>query len=237
MKCRAVLLLFIICFRELNTFFAFETDEFPGLSQYVETEIQNVKSRGRRNTNKVVRDRKKVLHMWKRAISELNSTWTPDVDSNKFAYLTLDELEEHCLGFEEESGFKPDITRLSTPKIKYKLNAPKWNSTDPRPEAIELINWDHLFHIPLKNQGFCNSCWAFIGVYCLEHWHMRNTGEPYKRASEQQQIACPIKINGCKGGDHRRVFEMNKVVVYLQMFIFITYLLLLISHLVCWYQL
>lgn len=161
-------------------------------------------------TNK---SRKEVYEIWKKTINEVNQTMTHNLKPNEFAYLTPQELATHCLGFEAEPGMTQQVNRFSYPRsiLGGTRDPPVWTGPGEQPDYWEIINWDNLYSIPIKDQGYCGSCWAFIGAYCLEHWHMRNTGNSYVDSSEQQHITCPNGTNGCIGGDHRKVFKMNIV--------------------------
>lgn len=52
-----------------------------------------------------------------------------------------------------------------------------------------------------KDQGTCGSCWAFASVGALES-HIKKTfpNEALLDLSEQQQVACNVRENGCDGG-------------------------------------
>jgi C1A family cysteine protease len=60
------------------------------------------------------------------------------------------------------------------------------------------INWKHLFG-PVKNQGYCGSCWSFASAAAIEANYKLKFGET-KVYSEQYLVECNTKANGCKGG-------------------------------------
>lgn len=158
--------------------------------------------------------RKQVFSIWNETIEVFNEASPANFGANEYAYLTPRELNKHLLGLElEDDLFKAQQGQFSQPKPKLggTVEPPVWPGPGPQPENITIINWDRLLYVPIKDQGYCGSCWAFTGVYGTEHWAIRNSGLPYKDASEQQAMDCYKVAKPCEGGDFRRVYEMNKV--------------------------
>lgn len=60
---------------------------------------------------------------------------------------------------------------------------------------------DPISHFQVKNQGSCDSCWAFAAVAALEAQHKRTNGQLVE-LSEQQLIDCSWGYGnrGCNGG-------------------------------------
>jgi len=53
---------------------------------------------------------------------------------------------------------------------------------------------------PVKNQGYCGSCWAFSIVETIESaWYL--AGNPLTTFSEQQVVSCDTGDAGCNGGN------------------------------------
>lgn len=52
---------------------------------------------------------------------------------------------------------------------------------------------------PIKNQGYCGSCWAFSATAATENAHFRKTGH-LNTLSEQQLVSCAKNNYGCGGG-------------------------------------
>ena len=67
------------------------------------------------------------------------------------------------------------------------------------------IDWDHKKMVsPVKDQGFCGSCWAFGAVGVLESWALMKKQKTI--LSEQQLVDCSYLYGnlGCNGGLHYR---------------------------------
>jgi hypothetical protein len=72
------------------------------------------------------------------------------------------------------------------------------------PEQVTLpsaYDWrDHGVVTPVKNQGYCGSCWAFSTAETIESaWAVK--GHTLTTFSEQQIVACDTTDGGCNGGD------------------------------------
>ncbi|KAK2853612.1 hypothetical protein Q5P01_006273 [Channa striata] len=74
----------------------------------------------------------------------------------------------------------------------------------------DLVDWRRKgnFVTPVKNQGFCGSCWTFSTTGCLESVNAIATGKLIP-LSEQQLIDCAKDFNnhGCLGGLPSQAFE------------------------------
>lgn len=55
---------------------------------------------------------------------------------------------------------------------------------------------------PVKNQGYCGSCWAFSASGAIESLKILKEGYPKSstRVSEQHQVDCVYDYSGCRGG-------------------------------------
>ena len=105
---------------------------------------------------------------------------------NKFTDLTPTEFRKTYLNL--------DMKLLN--KIKY--NKISVNSKNDAPESW---NWmDQGVLGPVKDQGFCGSCWAFSTMGNIEALNTMKTKE-YVPLSEQQLVDCDTEYDmGCDGG-------------------------------------
>jgi len=62
-----------------------------------------------------------------------------------------------------------------------------------------LVNWSGVYTTPVKNQGYCGSCWAFSATEQIESDSMRTLGTSYI-LSPEQITQCAHVAQGCGGG-------------------------------------
>jgi len=61
------------------------------------------------------------------------------------------------------------------------------------------VDWTGKYTTPVKNQGYCGSCWAFSAVSQIESDSMRTLG--YSTLLSPEQVTqCDTKSKGCNGG-------------------------------------
>ncbi len=61
-----------------------------------------------------------------------------------------------------------------------------------------LVDWSGILTTPVKDQGYCGSCWAFSAVEQIESDTIRQTGNTFV-LSPEQVADCTYKM-GCMGG-------------------------------------
>jgi len=62
-----------------------------------------------------------------------------------------------------------------------------------------LVDWSGKLTTPVKDQGYCGSCWAFSATEQIESDSMRTLGTSYI-LSPEQITQCATKAYGCNGG-------------------------------------
>lgn len=112
---------------------------------------------------------------------------TYDLKMNQFGDLTLEEFNKLM------NGFRMPKSRNSTQHLlKFR-------------ESVEIpnqIDWREKGYVtPVKDQGSCNSCWAFSAVGALEGQTFKKTGRLIS-LSAQNLVDCSWKQGnkGCSGG-------------------------------------
>jgi len=100
----------------------------------------------------------------------------------KFADLSQDEFKAQYLTSQPPA-------QKSTDRIE--LPAPKSDSG--------LVDWTNVYTTPVKDQGYCGSCWAFSATEQIESDYMRQEGG-YEILSPEQIVQCDSTSYGCSGG-------------------------------------
>jgi C1A family cysteine protease len=94
-------------------------------------------------------------------------------------------------------------------KSKYLKSDPSMRANSLRPEvavintepsaSLGLVDWSGKYTTPVKNQGYCGSCWAFSATEQIESDAMRTLGVTYV-LSPEQITQCDTTSYGCNGG-------------------------------------
>jgi C1A family cysteine protease len=87
------------------------------------------------------------------------------------------------------------------------LNLDVSKSGGSKAQKVEIANlkdsanadWTGVYTTPVKDQGYCGSCWAFSATEQLESDSMRLLGTNYI-LSPQQVVSCDPQSFGCSGG-------------------------------------
>ena len=80
--------------------------------------------------------------------------------------------------------------------------------------TMGLVDWAGVLTTPVKDQGYCGSCWAFSATEQIESDSMRLLGKTWVLAPEQI-TQCTTTCYGCSGGWTERAFnyaEKNAIV-------------------------
>jgi len=133
--------------------------------------------------------------------------------------MNVEQLMERKAGMTEAQRAVFGVTKFfdQTPEefsrshLNYKpvaaaLLAPVRNATARRSGATS-VNWAATgATTPVKDQGYCGSCWAFSAVEQIESaWYL--AGNDLTEFSTQQVVSCDTVDAGCNGGDSPTAYE------------------------------
>ena len=77
----------------------------------------------------------------------------------------------------------------------------------PLPEGVDaLVDWTGTYTTPVKDQGYCGSCWAFSATEQIESDCMRVSGET-PILSPEQITQCDSTSYGCNGGWSENAYD------------------------------
>ena len=65
--------------------------------------------------------------------------------------------------------------------------------------TLGLVDWSGKYTTPVKDQGYCGSCWAFSATEQIESDAIRTLGVTYV-LSPEQITQCDTTSYGCNGG-------------------------------------
>lgn len=81
----------------------------------------------------------------------------------------------------------------------------------PNVTASGLVDWSGVYTTPVKDQGYCGSCWAFSATEQVESDAMRVLGSDYILSAEQTNQCTPYRFGGgCNGGLTETAFDYIK---------------------------
>jgi len=88
-------------------------------------------------------------------------------------------------------------SRYLTADISMKSSNAEVLNIESAPEASAgLVDWTGKFTTPVKDQGYCGSCWAFSATEQIESDSMRTLGTSYV-LSPEQIVQCDSTSSGC----------------------------------------
>jgi C1A family cysteine protease len=91
----------------------------------------------------------------------------------------------------ETTYLTADVSQRSTDKTVAEFTRPV--------ETTGLVDWSGKLTTPVKDQGYCGSCWAFSATEQIESDAIRTLGVTYLLSAEQI-TQCATAAYGCSGG-------------------------------------
>lgn len=82
----------------------------------------------------------------------------------------------------------------------------KYVPVAPYTGSATSVDWAGVYTTPIKDQGYCGSCWAFAASEQIESDSMRTLGTNYILAPEQL-VECDRTSMGCNGGLQERAYS------------------------------
>lgn len=118
-----------------------------------------------------------------RNLAEMNAGGHAQHGITRFSDLTQDEFQTRYLTAKPRIGHKADVKVPPLDKVE---------------SGVE-VNWAGTLTTPVKNQGYCGSCWAFSATEQIESDYILATGKTEVLAP-QQITSCDKTSFGCNGG-------------------------------------
>eukprot|EP01036_Dinobryon_divergens_P022598 gene22598-30866_t len=114
----------------------------------------------------------------------------------KFSDLSQDEFAAHYLTADE--------------KLKSAAADREYVTIDRQPDMSSgLVDWSGKLTTPVKDQGYCGSCWAFSATEQIESDAIRTLGLTYL-LSPEQITQCDKTSSGCNGGWSEHAYNYVK---------------------------
>mmetsp|Transcript_29487 Transcript_29487/g.37997 ORF Transcript_29487/g.37997 Transcript_29487/m.37997 type:complete len:329 (+) Transcript_29487:105-1091(+) len=125
-------------------------------------------------------------------IDSRNEKDTASHGITKFSDMTPREFKETHL------NYVPDKYRERT-----------YADIEPLPEGTDaLVDWTGTYTTPVKDQGYCGSCWAFSATEQIESDYMRTSGKEEILSAQQVNSCTHYWIaGGCNGGSTENAFS------------------------------
>jgi C1A family cysteine protease len=95
-----------------------------------------------------------------------------------------------------EDEFK---AKFLTSDVSLKSKTPEFAPTSTKNVSAALVDWTGVYTTPVKDQGYCGSCWAFSATEQIESDSMRTLKTSYI-LSPEQITQCDKTSSGCNGG-------------------------------------
>jgi len=163
--------------------------------------------------------------MWESFKSEYGKTYDSETETKRFGYF-LENLkiadsrnaEERKAGGSAVFGVTKfsDLTqaefesRYLTADESMKIVSDDVATFVDQPDTTTgLIDWSGKYTTPVKDQGYCGSCWAFSATEQIESDAMRTLGSKLV-LSPEQITQCDKKSQGCNGGWTERAYDYVK---------------------------
>jgi len=156
--------------------------------------------------------------MWAQYKQEYGHQYTPSEDATRFGHFVENLRTADTRNLAEAGSAVHGITKfshMSQEEFASKMLNSKPNPEGPKnlhgdlkaPSAVAgLVDWTGKYTTPVKDQGYCGSCWAFSATEQIESDSMRTLGTSYI-LSPEQITQCDGTSFGCGGGWTEHAFN------------------------------
>lgn len=170
-----------------------------------------------------------ALRRWNKFKLEFNKSYQSAEEDSMRQELFFDSLRrvvDHNAKTNSVRGFKRAVNHLSDlkPEEFERLNGLKIDKSkkvpvlgdcehphlcDPNVQVPDSVDWrtNRRMVGPVKDQGYCGSCWAFATTGLLEGQERMNSTGGVVPLSEQNLVDCDDLDGGCHGGDLTNALE------------------------------
>jgi len=201
--------------RDIDTFYELydaEVKEFLAEYNFIYTTIKQDNCDNNKYTSFYTKNVESQKRMWKEFKKKFNKNYDEHEDSKRFLIFlenlliidqrnALDSNRVHGITMFSDMSqdeFQSKYTQSVRPNLRGNSNSNNVNA-DIKSSAFSFIDWTGVYTTPVKDQGYCGSCWAFSATEQLESDAMRIFGVEYI-LSPEQTTQCTRGAFGCGGG-------------------------------------
>lgn len=151
-----------------------------------------------------------LKYMWQTFKQEHGRDYTASEDNIRFGHFVENLKTIDARNAAEKGSAIHGITKFSD--LSQEEFASKYLGSKPNPAGMKvrapdaapsatagLVDWTGVLTTPVKNQGYCGSCWAFSATEQIESDAMRVLGQTFI-LSPEQITQCDKTSFGCGGG-------------------------------------
>eukprot|EP00616_Rhizochromulina_sp_CCMP1243_P019035 CAMPEP_0118961974 /NCGR_PEP_ID=MMETSP1173-20130426/476_1 /TAXON_ID=1034831 /ORGANISM="Rhizochromulina marina cf, Strain CCMP1243" /LENGTH=330 /DNA_ID=CAMNT_0006910183 /DNA_START=52 /DNA_END=1044 /DNA_ORIENTATION=+ len=167
-------------------------------------------------------DEGKLQFMWSSFKTEYSKSYSSDAeDAERYQIFVANlaiaderNVREHHAGGSAVHGITKFMDLSPSEFVERYLTAQPTGTSNATAAPVKPLgprtsvsqDWTGTLTTPVKDQGYCGSCWAFSAVEQIETDTMRTLGETYI-LSPAQIVSCDSTAYGCSGGWTERAYN------------------------------
>jgi len=199
--------------RDIDTFYELYDDEVTDFLQennFIYTTIKQDNCEANKYTTFYTKNVNTQQRMWEEFKEKYDKYYDEEEDSKRFLFF-LENLrlidERNAIDSNRVHGITM-FTDMPQDEFEKKYNQAKKPSlrsnsrninSEIKSSASTFVDWTGVYTTPVKDQGYCGSCWAFSATEQVESDAMRVFGVEYI-LSPEQTTQCTRGAFGCGGG-------------------------------------